>query len=166
MKPKHSHFKQLLTTMGLVAPRVVTDLQSLIPGRLQLQGKLAGDSTILSPIRNKECLAFEYKSFCLKSGRITTSQYMRLFSTTVYAKDLQLIVDDGVISMYAKVQKEFSAGERERLKQGDIPGFKESEFVLVPGVKVICVGQAKWVTSEQRWIFMLESIRLPKRQNA
>ena len=125
-------------------PRPVSSLTALEMGRAAAEGivRVGPDGHMVSPVGGKPCLAMYYKAFYLTGSRTGAMMPRQLKVAEVY-HSFSLELDDGSILAVPKKSDSFSADDHKELSGSGYQGFRATEDILSPGMRVRIWGKAK-----------------------
>jgi hypothetical protein len=125
-------------------PRPVSSLAALEMGRAAAEGvvRIGPDGNMVSPVSGKPCLAMYYKAFYLTGSRTGAMMPRQLKVAEVY-HSFTLELEDGSIQAVPKKTDTFSADDHKELSGSGYQGFRATEDILSPGMRVRIWGRAK-----------------------
>lgn len=134
----------MLRAIGAVDPPDLTSVAALAKGRVALVGTLRCTEPLISPVQQRACAAYSYRSSSVGSGRSSDAARRRpLRRVSVYARALQLELDDGVVVLEPPASDDFDPAAHQALVELDLPGFQAVENTLRDGTRVRVLGDAR-----------------------
>lgn len=129
----------------------VSNADELEQGRAGAEGfvRIGEDGPLISPVRGQHCVAFYYKAFYLTGSRQGQMMPRNLRNEEVYHSfDVEL--DDGTkIHVSPKKTDKFDSDDHKELSGLGYQGFKATEDLVLPGMRVRVFGNAK--KEDEKW---------------